>query len=215
MGCIIRGILVKDRAGERDSGELEASAGGVSWQSELDRGERGEHRASERSGEGAHRHGAVVHGGQEAGLRTGNRHVRGRQAGQGQPDGPPHQGRRRLAVHLRLCALQRLERQGRAGLGVRAAGPLQRQELRHLDFGLDRDLRGPRALQDRLTEAGPHAAAVLGREAARVVRHPAAGVHPDQAERQPGLQLQLQAPVLVARATIGPPRRHRLQHEPR
>ena len=103
-------------------------------------------------------------------------------------------------ARLRRPARQRLERPRPSGVGVRAARPVPRQELRHLDLGLGDPARAARGSPRRRTRAGPQAAAApSGR--GRLGLRPAAR---DRAERQRDLARQRAQPLLDDAAAARP-----------
>ncbi len=120
-------------------------------------------------------------------------------------------------AHLRPGAGQRLVGARHPEVGVPAARPLQRQELRHQHLALDRALGSPAAVPARASGAGSAAAALPAGRPQRDLRHRARGGPDDrQADDTPShLPQQLQVPVLEHAAAAGSPHRHRLQHEPR
>ena len=91
---------------------------------------------------------------------------------------PPRRARpdrRFRRPRLRRRPRQRLERPRHPGVGVRAARPLPRQELRHVDLGLGDAARAARRSPRRGSAAGSGAAAAPPRRRRLGPRHPARG----------------------------------------
>mmetsp|Transcript_18932 Transcript_18932/g.54244 ORF Transcript_18932/g.54244 Transcript_18932/m.54244 type:complete len:253 (-) Transcript_18932:767-1525(-) len=133
--------------------------------------------------------------------------------------GEAHRHRGGRGIHLRPCADERLVGEGHPEVGVRAAGALRREELRHNDLPLGRDLGRLGALPLRNFRRGagrPGAVGLLARPQLRIVRHRlGGGPHHAVGRGDDHHEVELPAHVLEHQAAARAPQRHRLQHAAR